>query len=1231
MLRDRVQITGMGRPDESNGISASQLTLTLKNDGRFTPKNASAPAPYLNNILRNTQIRVSVNATSATGVAYSQYRFFGEISSWPPATDISGRDTYVSITAAGIWQRIVQSSATIGSPYSRYAGQQTGVNVPASYWAMEDGSGSTVLVTDVGAGAAATFTGVPSFAADGTSFAGSDALMQFAGARVTANVTSAATPTNTVVRFALSVPAAGDSEASTFAGGAEVAKIFSPSATIKRVDVSLVASQLQIHGYTSTAGGAAAFSGTITTKVNGVPVLVSVELTPSGSSVNWALRIIKPGAAAALDQVTGTRASSTLAAVTQVFLDGQGRLADTSGGHLGVFYAVPSLVTAAAALGGFAGEFAVDRFNRLCGEFGIATTVIGSTSAAMGPQADDTLANILQSIEDTDGGLLYETRDQFGLGYRTLISLQNQSVAVTLNYTAGVLGAPPAPTYDLQLVKNSWAVTNTDGYVAQATLTSGAVSVQQTPNGVGVYAGTANCNASTHAQVNAIAQQRLFTGTVDDVRYPTVTMNMARAQAAPLFASVPGLRIGDYMQVTTLPATVGGSSTSKQLAWGYAETISHNSWTIVFNAVPESPFETGYSPGVFSVVQAATQGVAAGSAVGSTVSGSQIAAGAVGGAAISNVISARSVGGVTSFIAASTPFDWSFAVSGTPTDDTFFICTEDQALPIAVGDTFTNSGGLGGPFTVTSLDPPSGGNVSIHYTPDASGVMSSGTVSGGKNGDTWVNTSAGNQVNQWANGAWVPVQFGPSATGNTGAVQNDNPYFAAGDPTGWSGFNGSFAVTASPPAGASYPYAGVYVNNGVTAGAMEEGDTNGSGFAVTPLTQISISGWFRSTSTTIQIGFDYANAAFGFVAGPTNQNFTVTANTWTQLTAVQTVPATAAWARPRIGCSTANGSTTYAQAVVCSQQVPGTLIQAGTVTAAQILAGTITAGLLAAGAVIAGKIAAGAIDGMTITGANIIADGNADQLLIYSGAPSSSNLIANISGAAGTDGFGTAIAAGVEIQQGGLVLDDQAGAPTAVSGASVLYSSIAGRPRYLSGAGADDILERGSINVATFPVGNTVTPTIISAPIAYLAGEGSQSSSFELEFWGNLSMGATVETPGFWLYIDGAAPSGNSVVSFGGASLIASNGYDYHVKMLVAISGGGASGHISIVGHGTLSAHNANEQYTGTGGINLCGASQVTGLAFDTTANHTIQAYLVWGGAGGQNANTYVTKIVRYS
>ena len=314
----------MGRADESGTITASGLSMTLRNDGRFTPKNAGGA--YFPNITRNCQVRVSVGTASVTGVPYSGYRFFGEIASWPPGYDISGRDTYVQVTASGIWRRIAQASVNIGSCYWRYVQLMTGTANPAAYWSMEDGNESSAFVLSDGTGTNLAFSaGTPSFAADTSSFPGSNALPQFNLARMAGNVSSGATPSSNIVRFALSVPAKGDSTGTTFAVGAQVCSILA-NGTIKRVDVVLVSNQLQITGYTSAAGGTAAFTGTVASKINGVPVLASVEITPSGSAIAWALRLIKPGAGAVLGQVTGTRASSSIAAVTQVQLNGQGRL-----------------------------------------------------------------------------------------------------------------------------------------------------------------------------------------------------------------------------------------------------------------------------------------------------------------------------------------------------------------------------------------------------------------------------------------------------------------------------------------------------------------------------------------------------------------------------------------------------------------------------------------------------------------------------------------------------------------------------------------------------------------------------------------------------------------------------------------------------------------------------------------------------------------------------------------
>lgn len=73
---------------------------------------------------------------------------------------------------------------------------------------------------------------------------------------------------------------------------------------------------------------------------------------------------------------------------------------------------------------------------------------------------------------------------------------------------------------------------------------------------------------------------------------------------------------------------------------------------------------------------------------------------------------------------------WSFTVSGTPAANNYFICNTGQSPLIQVGDTFRNSGSLGGPFTVVSMGAPFVGFVNVFFTPNATGIMSSGTVTG---------------------------------------------------------------------------------------------------------------------------------------------------------------------------------------------------------------------------------------------------------------------------------------------------------------------------------------------------------------------------------------------------------------------------------------------------------------------------------------------------------------------
>jgi len=644
-------------------LQAASLTLTLDNTGgRFVPKLAASP--YYPYITRNVQIRVSVNATSVTAVAYSGYRFWGEVAEWPPKWSTSGRDVWVDVTANGIWRRMSQLATTLGSAFTRYNSLTlTGTSQPRCYWPMEDGTGSGQLVSyDSVAG---TTNAVQSFitGASGlslaacTDFKGSDGIPQLNAAKITATVPAGGTATNNVTRFLISVPKAGDSAQGTT--NWNLAEINS-AGTIAKFEVYLLPAGTLLMQLRNS-GGTVVASGTTTTNVKGVPVLASCELTPSGSNVAFAFRIITPGAAGITESMTGTVTTASVGAITTVNFGRANVLMDTAVGHLSVTYsAVPLMVPAAYALGGYAGEYAMDRFTRICGEMSIAAETIGtaSSSAAMGPQIDDTLAGVLQSIEDTDMGLLFESRTQFGLGYRTLTSMANQAAAASISYAANRLDPSLAPAFDDSLTRNNVTVTNqSSGYTQQAILTAGAMSIANPPSGIGNgYGYTRTVNAAADSQIAGIANWLLNVGSVDEIRFPVITVKMTRAENAGLFAAIPGLRPGDYVQITAPPGFLT-ASTVKQLAVGYTETIrgTPKEWTFAFNAVPESPYETGFSPGTVQTAQIPGSGAVTSTAPGAGGLGGILQNGSITPAMLNQGITVKTLGGNRTTIAASAP------------------------------------------------------------------------------------------------------------------------------------------------------------------------------------------------------------------------------------------------------------------------------------------------------------------------------------------------------------------------------------------------------------------------------------------------------------------------------------------------------------------------------------------------------------------------------------------------
>lgn len=216
-----------------------------------------------------------------------------------------------------------------------------------------------------------------------------------------------------------------------------------------------------------------------------------------------------------------------------------------------------------------------------------------TVGVAMGPQRNESFTDLLQEIEDAGQGQLVEARDMLGMYYRTRLSMMGQSAAVTLNYTAAMLAGSLQPAYDDALTRNDIAISRLAGSTITQQLLNGALSIQTPPNGVGDYNYTATINVSTDAQLTNLTLWILSIGTVDQYRYPVVTIDLTRTEVAGsgVFDNTAKLDVGAYFQITNPPTWVPESPV-KQLCWGFTETLNAFMWTISVNGVPETPYET---------------------------------------------------------------------------------------------------------------------------------------------------------------------------------------------------------------------------------------------------------------------------------------------------------------------------------------------------------------------------------------------------------------------------------------------------------------------------------------------------------------------------------------------------------------------------------------------------------------------------------------------------------------
>lgn len=621
LVRDDSGEVGVTRGIRDEGSTTEQSTARMlldNRDGRFSPRNPVGA--YYGLIGRNQTVRVSV----PDGLGGKSYRFWGEISRWPQGWDPTGTDVYTDVSANGMLQRLAQGPAPARSVIYNAITDPVASSVVA-YWSCEDPSDATSIASALTNGSSMSITGTATLASY-EGLGASDPLPVLTSASLSGGVTRYDDPTATQVRFLLFVPAAGLSDGKTIIA-------------IDQVDYSPGSAQFWELYYTTTGntfvlrmcaadGSNLGVDLVHTLDVRGRQLYVSVEFAESGASITRAVRLtdvttgtvysVTDTAAAALSRVTkvgfGVATRSVIGPFGTAFLPG------VAVGHV----TVENAVTATDALGvrlNPIGESSGRRIQRLCSEEGIAFDWVGDLddTVALGAQGRQNPLALMQEAVAADGGMLYENLAVLGLGYRTRASLYNQDPALTLNYAGFNLAQVPTPVEDDRYIQNKVTVT-VNGVSQTYEETSGALSTALPPTGVGAYGTDVTLNLSTTTSSTLLDQAawRVHLGTVDEARYPQISVNLAHASFVTnpaLKQAVLGLRQGDRVQIQNPPAWLPPDAID-QLILGFDESITHFEHRLTFTCAPASPYTVGVLDSLLARVD--TDGSQLLSAVGSS-------------------------------------------------------------------------------------------------------------------------------------------------------------------------------------------------------------------------------------------------------------------------------------------------------------------------------------------------------------------------------------------------------------------------------------------------------------------------------------------------------------------------------------------------------------------------------------------------------------------------------------
>ena len=503
-------------------------------------------------------------------------RFSGEVTSWPTRWDVSDSDVWVPLPAAGIRRRLGQGAKPLRSPLRRVLP----LHYPVAYWPLEDGADSVR--------AASPSPGVGALRLGGMDLAADDSLVS-SGPLPTlgenARMISESIPSTLTGSWEVDMLYLLEEPDDPWDDYQRILSVHTPEYTFD-LDVFYFNDRpTMLMTATSDAGteleSASVFIDDTAVTFFGAWRRLRVNAQQSGASttVRWD-RITPEG------NLLGSDISFTadVGRVTSIATEFGPELEGMSIGHITVWGA--RIATGYTdVVDGFAGETARERMARLSAGADVPLEILGTAAEPLGPEPEGALLEVLAQAQEADLGVPGEDRGHLGLTYRGREELYNAAPALVLDYAAGEIAPPMEPEDDDQALRNDIEVSRSDGSSFQVEDTDGPLGVRR----VGRYDESVTLNLASDMQVEAHAGWRLHLGTVDELRWPTIHLNMANPRMAARAREVLALDAGDRIRILNPPPWTQERAL-ELIVQGYTETIGAFQWDLELTCTPASPW-----------------------------------------------------------------------------------------------------------------------------------------------------------------------------------------------------------------------------------------------------------------------------------------------------------------------------------------------------------------------------------------------------------------------------------------------------------------------------------------------------------------------------------------------------------------------------------------------------------------------------------------------------------------